>query len=193
MTKAELRIDYLKKRNELSDAEFNECNLLLLQALKTVDWSKFKIIHCFWPIIEKKEINTISFIQWLKEQYPEVMIVLPKSDFGKSLMSHIVFEGQDKLEKNKFGIWEPNSNDLVQANEIDLVLVPLLVADMQGNRVGYGKGFYDRFLSECRKDCRFVGLSLFEPIPEIEDLNEFDVQIHECLTPYQRYVFEHWS
>ena len=70
-----------------------------------------------------------------------------------------------------------------------MVILPLLAFDQQGYRVGYGKGFYDKFLSGCREDCLKVGFSYFEPIETIDDCNEFDVPLDLCITPQNVYVF----
>lgn len=70
-----------------------------------------------------------------------------------------------------------------------MVLIPLLAFDKNGYRVGYGKGFYDRFLAECRPDVVKVGLSVFEPIDEITDLNEFDIKMDFCITPNRVWQF----
>ena len=73
--------------------------------------------------------------------------------------------------------------------EIDLVFVPLLAFDKKGFRVGYGKGFYDKWLAGCRPDCIKVGFSYFEPVESIDDRHEFDVPLNLCITPHNVYVF----
>ncbi|RYZ27704.1 MAG: 5-formyltetrahydrofolate cyclo-ligase, partial [Chitinophagaceae bacterium] len=77
----------------------------------------------------------------------------------------------------------------IDPKEIDLVVVPLLTFDKKGYRVGYGKGFYDRFLHQCKKDCIKIGLSYFDPIEAVDDANEFDVTLDFCITPQKAYVF----
>ena len=76
-----------------------------------------------------------------------------------------------------------NSELRIQNSKIDLVLIPLLCFDKKGYRVGYGKGYYDRFLAECRPDVMKIGLSIFEPVDEISDVDEFDVKMDYCITP----------
>ena len=70
-----------------------------------------------------------------------------------------------------------------------MVLVPLLCFDESGHRVGYGKGFYDRFLTKCRPDTQKVGLSYFPPVKEITDADSFDIRLDLCLTPEKVWRF----
>jgi 5-formyltetrahydrofolate cyclo-ligase len=69
------------------------------------------------------------------------------------------------------------------------VFIPLLAFDKSGHRVGYGAGYYDRFLSKCKPDCLKVGLSFFEPVDEISDADEFDVKLNHCVTPSKIWTF----
>ena len=71
--------------------------------------------------------------------------------------------GVEKL-KNKYGIPEPVGGTEMMPAEIELIIVPLLVFDINGNRVGYGKGYYDRFLKSCSENALKVGVSFFEPV-----------------------------
>jgi 5-formyltetrahydrofolate cyclo-ligase len=87
------------------------------------------------------------------------------------------------------GITEPKEIVPIDSLDIDLVLVPMLVCDLVGYRVGYGKGYYDRFLSTCREDVVRLGLSYFEPIERIQDTHRFDVPLTHCLTPTEFYEF----
>jgi 5-formyltetrahydrofolate cyclo-ligase len=70
-----------------------------------------------------------------------------------------------------------------------MIIIPLLAFDEKGYRVGYGKGFYDRYLKECREDCLKIGLSYFEAVPSVDDAAEFDVPLDFCITPQRTYVF----
>ena len=81
------------------------------------------------------------------------------------------------------------SGEITEPDEIDLVLVPLLAFDQEGYRVGYGKGYYDKFLSQCREDVIKIGLSFFEPVDAISDINQFDMSLNYCVTPQQVYDF----
>ena len=78
---------------------------------------------------------------------------------------------------------EPTDNLFVSPQQIDLVLIPLLVFDQRGYRVGYGKGFYDRFLAQCRPDAQKIGLSLEPPVTVIDDVDDYDVALDGCVMP----------
>jgi 5-formyltetrahydrofolate cyclo-ligase len=73
------------------------------------------------------------------------------------------------------------------------VLIPLLAFDRQGFRVGYGKGFYDRFLSLLSQKTIKIGLSNFAPVERIEDINKYDVKMDFCVTTEQVWHFSQLS
>ena len=96
---------------------------------------------------------------------------------------------QTSYKKNAFGIEEPVQAALINPAELDAVLVPLLISDTQGFRVGYGKGYYDRFLYNCRRDVLKIGFSYFEPVDQIDDIHQFDIPLSICVTPNKIYEF----
>jgi 5-formyltetrahydrofolate cyclo-ligase len=104
-------------------------------------------------------------------------------------MEAIACHADTIFQANAINILEPLETEVIDPLDIDMVLVPMLVCDVAGNRVGFGKGYYDRYLSRCRPDCLKVGLSYFTPIDRVEDANEFDVPLNFCITPEKVYVF----
>jgi 5-formyltetrahydrofolate cyclo-ligase len=99
---------------------------------------------------------------------------------------------ETKIVENKWGIPEPVDGEKCFPEVFDFVFVPLLVCDQYGNRIGYGKGFYDAFLKKCKKSCKFIGLSHFELEQErIEDILETDIPLHYCITPTKVHSFNH--
>jgi 5-formyltetrahydrofolate cyclo-ligase len=97
-------------------------------------------------------------------------------------MSHFLLTDNTKIKKNEYNIPEPVNGLPVPTEMIDVVFVPLLAYDKLGNRVGYGKGFYDKFLNQCKPDVLKIGLSFFEPEELIEDVFENDVKLDFCVT-----------
>lgn len=180
MLKSHLRKQALDQRNSLSEEEWLLLNEKLLEQAKKLDFSKFKSIHIFLPIVKRREPDTFMLIDWLQHTYPHIEIVVPKAEFQSSLMSHFSYQGKSDLVENHYQIPEPQ-----QAKPFvgvpDIVIVPLLAFDLKGYRVGYGKGFYDRFLSTI--DTLKVGLSFFDPVPSITDVHPNDVRLDLCITP----------
>ncbi|MEP6787240.1 MAG: 5-formyltetrahydrofolate cyclo-ligase, partial [Acidobacteriota bacterium] len=101
----------------------------------------------------------------------------------------VAFGPETEFVENKWGIREPVDGQSANHGDIDMVLLPLLCFDRRGHRVGYGKGFYDRFLGKCRPDCVKIGLSYFPPEAEIDDVNELDVKLDRCITPERAFDF----
>jgi 5-formyltetrahydrofolate cyclo-ligase len=140
-------------------------------------------LHLFLPIIKQKEVDTGYILRALQQQYPDVKIVLSACAMEECTMQHFLYDPAVRMVENRYGVPEPVEGTPVQTAAIDLVLVPLLAVDQKGNRVGYGKGYYDRFLADCRPDCQKIGLSFFEPVDTIL-AEPFDVPVDACITPY---------
>lgn len=190
MTKKELRKIYQEKRLQLTEEELLQKNNAVLKLFAQLDLLYIKVVHIYFPIEEKKEIDTHAIISFIQKYFPKIQLVVPKSNFTSFTMTHFLVNEKLVLKKNVYGIKEPVLGDEVNVEKIDFVIVPLLAFDKHGYRVGYGKGFYDRFLKECRTDVKIIGLSLFDPIEKIEDIDSFDVRMHKCITPNQIYTFE---
>ncbi len=188
MTKQEARKVYFQKRLDLSEGEYQQLNLQLYHQFFTqLDLSFVKCIHFFLPIEGKREPDTWPIIERIKREFPHIRISLPKVKGDE--LENIYFEGLHQLKKNKWGILEPEQGVPTPTEKIDMVIVPLLAFDKKGNRVGYGKGYYDRFLAECRIRSERIGISLFLPIETIEDSDEHDIQLTKCLTPSHLFLF----
>lgn len=107
----------------------------------------------------------------------------------KKEMAAIEVNADTAFQKNAWNIHEPMDGRVVDSGVIDVAFVPLLIFDRKGYRVGYGKGFYDKYLQQCKPGCLKIGFCYFEPIDEISDTNEFDVPLNICITPNTIYVF----
>jgi 5-formyltetrahydrofolate cyclo-ligase len=98
-------------------------------------------------------------------------------------MTHYLLTDNTKIKKNEYNIPEPIDGIEVPSHKMEVVFIPLLAYDTYGNRVGYGKGFYDKFLAECNPNTIKIGLSFFEPEELISDVNATDIQVNYCITP----------
>lgn len=177
MDKTTLRKTYLDKRLSLSDEEYDKLNKqLIINVFEAVDFSTIQYVHVFLPIAKFKEVNTWPIIEHIQLNYPAVNIVIPKV-IGNELQ-HYLFENKGQLITSKWGIEEPENGTIINPELLDIVLVPLVIADKQGNRIGYGKGFYDRFLKQCKPACQTIGLSLLPLLDAlgIEEPTDFPLQ-----------------
>lgn len=145
-------------------------------------------IHVFLPIQSQNEVDTWFIINTLRKDFKATKIFISKMIDNQNL-SHHHLNPDTQLIENKWGVPEPVHAETIKPAVIDLVLVPLLIFDKKGHRIGYGKGFYDNFLASCRKNTIKIGLSFFEPIEQIEDTNELDVPLNFCVTPNRVWSF----
>lgn len=148
-----------------------------------------KKLSLFLPIERTKEINT--YIIWEKARSFDAKVAVPKIDAKSQSLKHILFESISQLEISSYGIPEPHSGKVISSEHFDFVIVPLLAIDKKGNRVGYGKGFYDRFLGRCSPRAKFIGVSHFEDLEtEIPEISTSDIPLHYCITPSKIHRFE---
>ncbi len=190
MLKHEIRKTYKQKRLALSATErlkLDDLQLIQLQRLPLEH--HIQVILSFWPLEQHGEMNTHLYTRYLEHAIPNLKVAFPVIDFSSSQMRAVLVDDDTEFLENKYGIHEPEAGEEVSPEEIDLVFVPLLAFDKSGYRVGYGKGFYDRFLVKCRPDVITVGFSYFEPVDSIEDRNEHDVPLNYCITPHKIYEF----
>jgi len=192
MNKSSLRKHYLTKRKILSQEEIKAKSERIKDLFfQEINLETVKYLHVFLPIQKQNEIDTYLIIRELQSIYSEIKIVVSRIIPSTFEMQHFLFD-EENLTQNHWGILEPSGENLVeiQPNQIDLVIIPLLIFDQQGNRVGYGKGFYDRFLQQCRPETLKIGVCLEEPIGQIEDVNNFDVKMDFCITSANIYSFQ---
>jgi 5-formyltetrahydrofolate cyclo-ligase len=181
MLKTEIRKEFKNKRRALSAEErMNQSKRIAETVASKFDLSN-KVVSIFLPIERLNEVDTTFLIDLLGEAGSDVCT--PISDFNSLELRHVIYNEHTILEKNDWGIPEPVNGEEIYSEALDLVFVPLLITNKDGYRVGYGKGFYDRFLSQCRKETVFIGLNYFEEFVQIEDVNSDDVPIHFVVTP----------
>jgi len=186
MEKSQLRIKYKALRSQLSDTTIADQSLLIAnQALLLNIW-EHTYYHLFLSIESQREIQTDLILHIL--QGKEKSVVIPKAHFESNEMTHYLLQDNTQLRISDYGIPEPTAGIEIFPAQIEVVFVPLLAFDIKGNRIGYGKGFYDIFLSQCNPKCIKVGLSLFTAEEHIKT-DENDVSLDYCVTPEKIYRF----
>jgi len=189
MTKQELRTYYLDKRKLFSPGELETASENICHNLFSNYQLEKKKISLFLPIESKREINTYKILE--KARSFDAHVALPKTNMQTLEIKHILFESIDQLETSSYGIPEPKKGKVIAAEHFDYVFVPLLAIDTHGNRVGYGKGIYDRFLKKCSPRCKLIGLNHFDVlIDTISEVHRDDIPLHACITPNTIHRFE---
>ena len=186
MLKKDLRLHYTELRKDVSPQSLLNSSLSIANRMLGLSIWDFDYYHIFLPITSKNEVDTSFILSIL--QGKDKNIVLPKI-YGKDSLQHILLTDNTKLKANSWGVPEPINGIEVPIQKIEVVFLPLLAFDENGNRVGYGKGFYDTFLKECEKDVVKIGLCLFAAEKEITDVNENDIPLDYCVTPEKVYSF----
>ncbi|UOQ98459.1 5-formyltetrahydrofolate cyclo-ligase [Hymenobacter sp. 5317J-9] len=194
MTKAALRRAALARRQALPAAEVAQRSQQLCeQFFRHFPVAEWRWLHLFLPLSQRNEPDTWPIIRRIwAEQWPVRLAVPVVQPDGVSL-KHYELAPDTELRPSRWGIPEPVAQAAteVAAATFDAVLVPLLAVDTAGHRVGYGGGFYDRFLAQCRPGTQFIGLNVLdeEPVPALADVLPTDVPLHACLTPSRLWRF----
>jgi 5-formyltetrahydrofolate cyclo-ligase len=189
MLKKDLRTIFKNKRDELLLVEIHRLSANIeINLLALLSQLNFKTVNCFLSSDGKKEVNTRSIIHTIIEQGAQMTV--PFSNYKNNNMTAVVFEKGDQVIDDNFGIPSPVKKQSIDPLSIDVVIVPLLCFDKNGYRCGYGKGMYDRFLSDCKKEVITIGVSFFPPITEISDINEQDIPLNYVVSEKEVTAFE---
>jgi len=187
MLKKELRKKYKILRLQLTQEQIDNFSIAIANELLKLPIWGYSFYHIFLAIGEQHEVNTDYILNILSGK--DKNIVISKSDFNTNELTHFSLTDSTVIKKNTYNIPEPVDGIDIPVDKIEVVFVPLLAFDKLGNRVGYGKGFYDKFLSQCTADTIKIGLSFFEAEDKIEDVFQGDVGLDYCVTVNKAYSF----
>ena len=156
--KSEIRKSTLARRKSLSEAEVREKSYSIFRRWQPMlQPDRHRTVHTFLSISAFREVDTKPFIHHL-ETFPQIQIGAPRVNFKTKEVTHHRY-CEDDLERNHWGILEPPDNSpILEPKLFDMVLVPMIAFDRLGHRIGYGGGYYDRFLAKVRPDCLRIGL-----------------------------------
>jgi 5-formyltetrahydrofolate cyclo-ligase len=189
MIKSTVRKEFLQRRMDIQEEDLQQQTALLAFNFKKVILPTVRYLLSYNALASRREFDVSVCEDILKEQNPVMRVAWPKIHVDMLDMEAGLVEKEGLFIKNKFNILEPISGDIVPPEQLDVIFVPLIAFDMRGYRVGYGKGYYDRYLSQCRADAVKIGFSFFDAIEYIEDIDEFDVPLNFCITPRRIYEF----
>ncbi|RNI28763.1 5-formyltetrahydrofolate cyclo-ligase [Rufibacter latericius] len=187
--KADLRKEYSQRRQQFSVEEIEVCSeRISARFLAEFAPKPGQTVHTFLPIQQLQEVNTWHIVRQLWQH--NVQVAVPVANPKDFSMAHFLTTPETQLQESKWGIPEPVNALPIPESEIDIVLIPLLTFDLQGHRVGYGKGFYDRFLALLPQMSQKLGLSLEPPVEIIDDVSATDLTLDAVITPDQVWTFK---
>ena len=190
MTKSELRKVYLERRRSLPpDAHSTLSREIIDRLFTAVGFDSINAISCYVSLEHFGEVETGILFSRVWGVYPQIITTAPRIDAATHEIDSPIYQRDTLIQKNRWQIPEPAGSEIVAPEALDLVIVPLLCFDGRGHRVGYGKGFYDRYLQKCRPDCIKAGLSFFPPVDVIDDVHDSDVPLDLCITPSETFRF----
>jgi len=188
MLKQDIRKLYIQKRLGLHVAEQLKLDDLMMIRFQQLEIDIPALVMTYAPMEKYNEFDPQGITDYCYFKNPGQVLFYPVIN-DEGAMDCVIVNDNTTFATNAFGVSEPEDGLPMFPEEIDLVIVPLLAFDANGYRVGYGKGYYDRFLKECREDVVKIGFSYFDPVDMIDDVHAFDVKLDHCITPHQTYSF----
>ena len=187
MYKSEIRKQYKELRQSLSEEDIVQKSMEIANRCLSIPIWDHSFFHLFLSIAEQKEVDTSFILHILQGKDKEV--VIPRMNPEDHSLTNILLTDNTLIKKNRWNIPEPVGGIEIDPKLVEVVFIPLLAFDNAGHRVGYGKGFYDKFLSKCSSTVIKVGLSFFTPIDKINNIFAEDVPLDYCVTPENVYDF----
>jgi 5-formyltetrahydrofolate cyclo-ligase len=185
MDKKKLRQYYKDKRKSIQDDSNASFSLAIANRLLELPLWEHTYFHLFLSSRQLGEVDTDYILTLLQGR--DKQVVVPRMQTEHEL-KHILLTDATLIGTNRWGIPEPQEGIEVLPEQLDVVFVPLLAFDEMGNRIGYGKGYYDRFLVKCKPSCLKIGVSFFSAEKSIPQ-ESTDIGLDYCVTPEQVYSF----
>lgn len=177
--KQELRKQFLEQRQNISKDKYVAASDAIIQKLKQLtEFNEIKNVHSYISMNDRREVDTHDLIKEMVTS--DKKVIVPVTNFQKGTLRHIRLNSYEGMEVNKWGVPEPDGGEEVLPEELDLVIVPMVGADEQCNRIGYGKGFYDRFLKKV--NCPKIGLLFEQNVVKQLPIEDFDIPLDKIIT-----------
>ncbi len=189
MLKEDIRKVYKQKRRKLAAAEKDKLEDLMLIQFQQLDiFSNFSIMT-YAPIAVQNEYNPYLAEKYFLFKKGKVTFIYPKIHKSSNQMVGYITGEDTVFVENEYGIYEPEGLCIpIKPMDVQVMFVPLIAFDTNGHRIGYGKGYYDRFITQCDPELIIIGFSFFEPV-QIDDINKYDQKMNYCITPTKVYKF----
>jgi 5-formyltetrahydrofolate cyclo-ligase len=180
--KEQVRQKLLEIRRRMTETDYQDYSGRIISRVKKLECFKIsEVIHCYVSINERREVNTHPLIKELLSGSKKV--VVPVMQMKEGGLNHIQLNRFSDLEPNRWNVPEPSAGKETPVEKLDLILVPMVGGDDQKNRIGYGGGFYDRFLKNV--PCPSIGLLFDECLIDRIPAEPFDVPLTKIVTQKQ--------
>ena len=147
----------------------------------------FRKVHSY--LSYRSEVETLDIIKELLAHALQVSVPIVVQDNGNETLSHSVIENISDIKPGRYGIPVPRSIQIADLSNLDAVLIPVVAFDNSGMRLGYGKGFYDRFLSSIRPGVERIGLAYsLQEVGKIPK-NSHDELMNQVITEKTTFFF----
>lgn len=182
LRKREIRKILVRRRLSIPDKKREEKNRLIIQRLEKIpEFKQAEVVHLYIPIKGKNEVDTWPIVTSLLGARKK--IVIPVMEFNSVVLHHVYLEDIGNLKPNKWGVEEPETKRPADIGALDIVLVPMIGGDTKGNRIGYGKGYYDSFLKQTKAVT--IGLLYEECLIDEIPAEPHDVRLDIMITDKQ--------
>lgn len=176
----------MSERLKIPDRKYDSDSAAIISRLQSQDeFKRARRIHSYVSMNDRKEVDTHPLLKDVIGSEKE--LVVPRINRSKNELDHVLVDNLGILVRNNWGVLEPRNGTEVAVSTIDLVIVPMVGGDEARNRIGYGKGFYDRFLALV--SCPTVGLAFERCITKKIPVEPFDIPLTKIITE-QRVIQE---
>lgn len=178
--KQTLRKTFLERRLSLDPSTRESATAAIIHNLhRIIGDVDARSICLYWPLTDRGEIDLRPLIRDLWDMAYDVSLPVVLED-DPPRMEAILLSSEDELQPGRWGLWEPRG-DIIDPATLDVLVVPALAADHQRNRLGYGKGFYDAFLSRTKATavCAVFDVCLVEQLPTDPHDKSVDIVLTE--------------
>jgi 5-formyltetrahydrofolate cyclo-ligase len=185
-SKSQLRKRILNVRNNMSEEDVKKNSNAIMDKITSLDiYKQSKVVFIYMDF--KNEVMTSNLIKRMLSERKRV--VIPYTDNINSVLIPSEITKESDLKQNSFGYFEPKSILPVNIEEIDLVIVPGVVFDKNLNRIGFGKGYYDKILNRLKPSAKKVALAHDFQVLEDIPAEEHDVKMDMIITEKNIYPF----
>jgi 5-formyltetrahydrofolate cyclo-ligase len=170
--KAALRPRLIQLRQDIPPDDYARMSESICVNLASVpELRRATLIHVYWPMLHRKEPDIRLFTESVLSSGRRIALPVVHAYTAERVtegrLRHFELTSPASLVQNSWGIHEPEDAEIVSIEDIDAVIVPALGVDRAGNRIGYGRGYYDEFLSEVNATlvCALFSRSIVDDIP----------------------------